>query len=142
MAEILAGFVKNLQLEMWERFEAASEDMSVLPEEVSFLYVRRVPEESLGRWNIPRAGWVHPLTNTALKVCIEKKAQRLATYQSSCSENWLLIVADRTNPSQLFDTVPTSDFRELSSPFSRTYFFGLPENDVVQIGTESAPAEK
>jgi hypothetical protein len=141
MAGKLASFVKNLHLEMWQRFDATPEDIGELPEEVSFLHVLRVPEESLGRWNIPRAGWVHTLTNTALQSCIEKKAQRLAIYKSSTSENWLLIVADRTNPSQLFDRVSASDARDILSPFSRTYFFGLPENEVVRIGSENNLAD-
>jgi hypothetical protein len=73
------------------------------------------------------------ITADALQELIDKKAQRLTEYQDSVRENWLLIVADGTKPSQLFEVRADFDAKKVSSPFARTFFYAYPERAIVEL---------
>lgn len=88
----------------------------------------------MAHWSVARAGWVAPVTSGALQSRVNEKARRLPEYQNKVEENWLVIVADRTKPSQMFDAKPDFDPRGISSPFSRTFFYGYPETTVIELG--------
>jgi hypothetical protein len=50
------------------------------------------------------------------------------------SDNWLVVVADKTMPSELFDTKVEFDIRTISSPFSRSFFYGYPDRTAIELG--------
>jgi len=65
---------------------------------------------------------------------VNQKAARLVTYQEAIAENWLVIVADRTKPSGMFRMKPDFDFRQISSPFARTFLYLYPERPIIELG--------
>jgi hypothetical protein len=92
----------------------------------------------MAHWGVARAGWVAPITTDALQSRVKEKSTRLPEYRNTVKENWLVIVDDRTKPSQMFEAQPDFDARGISRPFSRTYFYGHREKTVIELGC--APA--
>lgn len=134
-AECLASFVRGLQLGPWQRSDYRPEEIdSPLPDHIAFIHALGVPSPEMAHWAVARAGWAASLTGRALQERIEEKAKRLPVYQSVVPENWLLLVADRTRPSQLFDLDAELDSRAVTSPFSRAFFYGYPEKRVLELG--------
>ncbi len=134
----LASFIQGLNLAVGQPFDwwPEKDSGSVPPKVFSFIHALGVPNRRQAHWTVARAGWVVPLNESALRVRIDEKAKRLADYQLVVDENWLLIVADRTNPSQMFDgSVLNAGL--VTSPFSRSFFFGYPEKFVVELGTSA-----
>ena len=70
----------------------------------------------------------------SLRGRIDEKAKRLPVYHAVVAENWLLIVANRTKPSQLFDAGGSLNARAITTPFSRSFFYGYPEKSVIELG--------
>jgi hypothetical protein len=138
-ARSLASFVGTLQLAEWERvmWRPTSLD-EPLPKEISYLQALRVPKPEMAHWTVPRAGWVASLSTSTLQLRVDDKARRIKEYSAVVSENWLVVVADGRNPSQLLK--PAADFNphEVSSPFSRTFFFQYPENKFIELAARSA----
>lgn len=133
LSKALVDFLATRPLAQWERLDWHPDEPGELPDEIAFLHALGVPDQEFAHWVVPRAGWVHPLTNALLQASIDRKAPRLETYRSATSETWLLIVADRTNPSQLFDNGCQLNGCTLQSPFNRTYYFGYPEKNVLRL---------
>lgn len=135
-ANDLAAFVRNLDLHEWQHVDWRHEDFDgALPEEISFVHALGVPSFDMAHWSVARAGWAAPLTPEVLQSRLDEKAQRLPRYQDAINENWLLIVADATKPSGLFETSSQFDVCRLSSPFSRTFFYGHPSRAIIELGT-------
>lgn len=130
----LCAFVQSLNLDDWQRFVWRPGDASrSLPAAVSYLQALGVPKH-VGHWVVARAGWVAPLTNDALQSRVDDKSIRLGSYEDAIRENWLVVVADGTKPSQLFEVRDGFDPRTISSPFSRTFFYGYPDRATIELG--------
>ena len=69
-----------------------------------------------------------------LQARVDDKSIRLKVYEGAVGENWLVIVADGTKPSQLFDVPQDFDPRTVASPFSRTFFYGYPGRAIIEFG--------
>jgi hypothetical protein len=139
----LPTFIQNLNLASdqnfdWHREKLAwrrDENDGPVPREVSSIYARGVPNHRLAHWKVARVGWVPPLDESRLRAFIDEKAKHLAAYRSVVAENWLLIVADRTNPSQMRDCGSALNAGLVTSPVSRSFFFGYPQKFVIEVGT-------
>jgi hypothetical protein len=141
-ANDLAAFVRNLDLHEWQHVDWRHEDFDgALPKEISFVHALGVPSFGMAHWTVAQAGWATPLTPEALQYRINEKAQRLPNYQDAVNENWLLVVADATNPSGLLDTSSHFDASRLSSPFSRTFFYGYPDRAIIELGVQGSQCE-
>jgi hypothetical protein len=88
----------------------------------------------MAHWSVARAGWVAPLKAEPLQARVDEKARRLPTYEVSISENWLVVVANAMNPSQLLEAKPDFQPDKIASPFARTYFYRHPDAFVIQLG--------
>ena len=131
----LASFVQGLHLSEWQRVDWRPEELDgQLPNEISFVHALGVPKSEMAHWGVARAGWVAPLTAGVLQSRIDEKTARLIKYKKKVLENWLVVVADRTKPSQLFDVRVEFDARSISSPFSRSFFYGHPDRAVIELG--------
>lgn len=141
-AETLAKFVCSLQLSPWQRSEYRPEEVNgPLPDQIAFIHALGVPSAEMAHWAVARAGWAAPLTMKILLDRVEEKAKRLSAYQAVVPENWLLLIADRTKPSQLFDLNAELDASAVATPFSRAFFYGYPEKRVLQLGSRNHDAQ-
>ena len=133
-ASLLASFVKDLKLAdgqsvSWKPEEA----VSPLPDEISYVQVRRVPEASMAHWGMAGAGWVASLSASILQERIDAKKKLLPNYLKEVDEHWLLMVANKTKPSQMLKTPDGLDDFKVQSPFSRTFFYPYPENRIYEL---------
>lgn len=136
VASMLSSFVLDLGLTLWQRVDWRPDTLtSLLPPQISFIHALGVPSHDMGHWSVARAGWASPLTDNKLNERIGEKAKRLPQYSAIADETWLLLVADRSRPSQLFSRSETLNACTIRSPFSRTFYFGYPERDIVEFGT-------
>ena len=134
-AEALASYIRGQNLTVWQRFDRRPDDIAgPLPYQISFIHALGVPSIEMAHWSVSRAGWVASLTEDALQARIEEKVRRLPDYLAVVPENWLVLVADRTRPSQLFDSGEGIDVSAVTSPFSRSFFYGYPERTVLELG--------
>lgn len=134
-ANDLAAFVRTLKLTEWQRLDWRPEDFEgPLPDEISFVSALGVPDRELAHWTVALTGWAAPVTVDALQRRVDEKAKCLPKYRETVGENWLVIIADATKPSGLFDTRSHIDPEAVSSPFSRTYFYGYPDRVVMSLG--------
>lgn len=136
-ASALASFIVERKLGVWDRISWRPEDGdNTLPDEIAFIHALGVPSHDMAHWAAPRAGWAAPLTDSIVQSRIDQKALRLPHYCKVIPENWLLMVADRTRPSQLFDLGDRLNLQGIRSPFARTFFFGYPEDSVIEFGDQ------
>jgi hypothetical protein len=134
-ANELASFVRSLNLAEWQRADWYPEECDgPLPHEISFVHALGVPSFDMAHWAVARAGWAAPLTADVLQARVDEKSTRLLKYRDIVRENWLVVVADATKPSGLFDARSQFDVAGLSSPFSRTFFYGYPDRAVIKLG--------
>lgn len=134
-ADTLATFMCSLNLATWQRFDWRPEEItSPIPYEITFINSLGVPSHEMSHWSVAQAGWAAPLKADTLQARIDEKAKRLPAYISIVSENWLLIVADRTQPSQLFNLNANLDTSSILNPFSRCYFYAHPVGHILQLG--------
>lgn len=141
VAAKLAYFVQSLGLVEWQRVVWRPSGLDdALPREISYLQALRVPKPEMAHWAVARAGWVAPLTAAALQLRVDDKASRVPDYSAVVDENWLLIVADITKPSQLMEARENFDPQAVSSPFARTFFYRYPEKQVIEVGGRSDSA--
>ncbi len=131
----LASFVRGLNLIQWQRVDWRPEQLhEPLPSAISFVHALGVPTFEMAHWAVARAGWVAPLTVGALQSRVDGKADKLLDYQKVVAENWLVVVADRSKPSQLLRAVPDFNPRAIRSPFAKTFYYGHPDKEVIQLG--------
>lgn len=137
IAAKLCAFVRRLSLDDERPFVWRPRDGDGPPAPVSYLHALRVPTVEMAHWTVARAGWVAALTSDALQSRVDDKSKRLPTYREAVTENWLLIVADGKYPSQMFEIPEDFDPCAVSSPFSRTFYYGHPERVVIELGTST-----
>lgn len=97
----------------------------ILSEAVAFIHIRRVPEKRIARWKVERVGLVANLAPNHLQDRIDLKAPKLESYGQNkyIEEIWLLMVADRTRPSQMLRLRADLPLESLSSPFAKTFYY-------------------
>lgn len=133
-AKALASLVKDLRPGERSSREWRPEDtMNPLPDEITYIRVLSVPNEDLAHWSVARGGWAASLTSERLQERIDEKSKRLPVYQQRNATNWLLLVVNSTNPSQLFKHPTNPDEIKVESPFSKTFLYLYPENQIYEL---------
>ena len=97
--QIQSMSLKNSQAVAWRSSEDENDERS-LSESVAIIRTYKVPDLRFARWTVARPGLVATLTRKHLQEVIDKKAEKINAYKKRAEEIWLLIVADRTRPSQ------------------------------------------
>ena len=121
----------NSQKAQWRSSE--DEYGHPLSESVTYIHSYRVPERRFARWTVARAGLVTTLTPKHIQEEIGKKAKKLDAYKKHAEEIWLLIVADRTRPSQQFSDAPDFPLDSVSSPFTKTFYYDYVRKRVIDL---------
>lgn len=107
---------------------------NALPEAMAYIRSRGVLNQKMAHWIVASAGWVTPMTKALLQERIDKKARLLAKYKERVTTNWLILVAGGNNPSQFFAAPSATIAAAVSSPFTRTFYFGCMPRNVVELG--------
>lgn len=138
LADAIASLIQIQSIKDGETFRWDSKERGVqLPNPVSYIQALGVPSLDYAHWTVPRAGWVAPLTSEALSERISAKAAKLTTYQNSARRVWLIVVTDRTRPSQMFEHRGSFDSSALKHPFERAYYYSYPDNSILVLGHSS-----
>jgi len=140
IAELIAHQIQsmspqNSQAVAWRSSEAEIEHP--LSESVFLIQTQGVPELRFARWTVARPGLVAPLTPKRLQEAIDKKATKINAYKKHAEEIWLLIVADRTLPSQMFSVAPDFPLDSVSSPFAKTFYYDCAHKGVIDLTREA-----
>jgi hypothetical protein len=134
IAELIANKVQDMVSEKVDRWSAATDDGSqLLIEAVSRIFIRKVREKGFAHWKVMRPGIVANLTLEHLQDRINLKAQKLKSYRRNqhIEEIWLLMVADRTRPSQMLQRRLDLPLESLSSRFDKTFYYSFPVDEPV-----------
>jgi hypothetical protein len=137
IAELIAHQIQTMSLQdsqavAWRSSEDENEERS-LSEWVAIIRTERVPKLQFARWAVARPGLVVTLTPKHLQQVIDKKAKKINGYKKVAEEIWLLIVADRTRPSQKFSVMPDFPLDSISSPFAKTFYYGYVSDEVLSF---------
>jgi hypothetical protein len=137
ISKLLANKIQDMVSEKVDRWSADSDNgLQPLTEAVSSIHIYKVPKKRFAHWKVVRAGIVAKLTLEHLRDRIDHKAQKLKGYSKNKTfeEIWLLMVADRTHPSQMLHHGPDFPSESLSSPFDRTFYFcDAPDEPVIEL---------
>jgi hypothetical protein len=136
IAKLIADQIQSMSRQdskgaYWRSSEDEKENP--LSEWVIFISTWRVPEPRFARWSPNSAGLVSILTPARLQEEIDKKASKINTYKKRAEEIWLLIVADRTRSSQKFSVMPDFPLDSISSPFTKTFYYGYVSDEVLSF---------
>jgi hypothetical protein len=136
IAKLIADQIQSMNRQDSEGCDWRSredEKENPLSEWVTFISAWRVPEIRFARWSPNRAGFVSTLTPAHLQEAIDKKVPMIDDYKKRAEEIWLLIVADRTRPSQKFSVMPGFPLDSISSPFAKTFYCGYVSGEVLSF---------
>jgi len=138
ISESLASCIENHVSEAKSKIILKSDDLhKVLPEvsriDVISRFINGTEWLSEHRWEIVSASWVKMDFIDELQQCIEKKNKLYSDYRKQCNECWLLIVADRSNPSQGFDISEKTLKYSYKSKFDRIYYLEIMHDHLVQL---------
>jgi hypothetical protein len=139
IAKLIADQIQSMSRQdsegaVWRSRENEKEE-NALSEWVIFISTWKVPELRFARWSPNSAGLVSTLTPARLQEEIDKKASRISVYKKRAEDIWLLIVADRTRPSQKFSVMPNFPLDSISSPFAKTFYYGYASDEVLSFDT-------
>jgi len=98
-------------------------DRDALPEQIAFMQVLAVPDQTMADWWAPQAGWVAPLIAEFLQPSVDEKSRKIEQYRQVIEEVWLLLAIEGKGPSQLFE--PSGEIPVVASPFDRTYLLSI-----------------
>lgn len=137
IAELIANQIQtmspqNSQAAVWRSSEDENAE-NPLSESVVLMHALGVPDRRFARWTVARPGLVATLTPKHIQEVIDKKAKKINSYKKKAEEVWLLIVADRTRPSQKFSVMPDFPLSSISSPFARTFYYGYVSDEVLSF---------
>lgn len=102
-----------------------------LCDSVALIHIYKVPELRFARWTVPKVGLVRKLTSELLQDRITTKEKKLDGYRRDGDEVWLLMVADRLSASRKFFYPPDFPADDISSKFSRTFYYCYGVDDLV-----------
>lgn len=132
IADLIASFnLRNGQRVQWRPDYKMKHRCS----SVSYIEASEVPNPRHAYWDSPKAGWPASLSREDLNERIVAKSSLLTDYRDAVSRIWLLIVADRRKPSQMFEYEGTFDPSTLEHPFDRAYYYSFPDNLILKLGS-------
>lgn len=136
IAQLIADQIQIMSLQNSQGADwRSSEDENKarpLSESVAFIHTRRVPDR-FARWTVARPGLVATLTPKHLQEVIDKKTKKISVYKKKVEQIWLLIVVDRTRPSQRFSDTPHFPRDSVSSLFTKTYYYDHVHKAVIDL---------
>jgi hypothetical protein len=137
IAKLIADQIQRMSLQnsqnvKWRSLDEEDKEHPLF-ESVYFIHTERVPELRFAHWTVVKAGLVATLTPEYLQAEIDKKAKKINTYRKKAEEIWLLIVADPTQLSQKFSVPTEFPISSISSPFTRTFYYGYAAEDVIEF---------
>jgi hypothetical protein len=144
IAELIADLIQSLNLQNSQVFHWRSSEAEIehpLSGFVDLIHAEGVPEPRFARWTVARPGLVAPLTGKHLQNSIDKKAQKINSYQKNAEETWLLIVADHTQPSQMFFVAQGFSLDSVTSPFAKTFFYNYAAEEVIDLTKSMKPVK-
>ena len=107
------------------RFDNDFHKGSILPECVASVGIGNFPTLIKSFWNVPGAGWVQEDFTEELQGLISRKSVRVPTMRLKCRRCWLLVVAENTAASSLFEPSDATKNAVYHSSFDRTFFINL-----------------
>jgi len=134
IADLVASKVEDMVSERAKRWSAATDDGSEpLLDSISRIFIHKVPEKRFAHWKVMRPGIVANLNPKHLQERIDHKAAKLDAYheRKKFEEIWLLMIADRTHPSQMLHHGSDFPSELLSSPFDKTFYFCHPADEPI-----------
>ncbi len=136
VADQIANEIEKSNLQDSQKFRWSSREAETdhpLSESVFLIHAQGVPERRFARWTVARPGLVAALPPKHLQDVIDKKAKKINEYKTIAEEIWLLIVADRARPSQMFSVTPDFPLDSISSPFTRTFLCSHVDREVIDL---------
>jgi hypothetical protein len=138
IAELIANKIRDMvsgnssEAVDW-RPDVLDNGAQLLSEAVDLIHILRVPDKRFAHWTVMRPGLVADLTPKHLQDRIDLKARKLKSYRENkkIEEIWLLMVADRTRPSQKLLRRIDLPLESLSSPFAKTFYYCYPTDEPV-----------
>lgn len=85
------------------------------------------------RWQSISSGFVHQNFVKEIQERINDKNKKYCNYLEKCEECWLLIIADRSNPSQSFQINQATEQHTYESYFNAVFYFELMEKKLVRL---------
>lgn len=154
IAELIAHQIRSMSLQdsqavAWRSFEDENEEHP-LSDLIDTIHTQRVPEyhddqwkDRFAQWTVARPSLVAPLTPKRLQGEIDEKAKKIDDYRKrACIEEiWLLIFADRTQPSQRFFVTPDFPQDSLSSRFTKTFYCDFVDKEIIEITNKAKTSE-
>lgn len=132
IAEAIADLLRTVPVAPMEQYRFDSRSDQVLPEPVSFIVVRGLPDSILPRWQLISPGWAKVFDAPDVESILVAKNALYAAYCKTAPTNWLLIVADGSKPPGMF-RAPAGSFIDLPrSHFDKTYFLCEPSCFIIE----------
>jgi hypothetical protein len=146
IAELIAHQIQSMSLldsqkGSWRSSEDENEERP-LSEWVAIIHAEGVPER-FARWTVATPGFAVTLTPKHLQEAIGEKAKKISDYQkyAGTEEIWLLMVADRTRPSQRLFVTPDFPLDSVHSPFTKTFYCDYVHKEVIEITNRAKASE-
>jgi hypothetical protein len=108
-------------------------DAEVFPYEIDSILILRNPVLTVNHWNAGQAGFILENFIEALQRVLDSKESRFVGYDTSCDEQWLLIVAENGSPSAAFDPSTATLAHSYTSSFDRVFFLDLFKSNVREL---------
>lgn len=145
IARLIADQIQSMRLQNsqngdWRSSEEENNEHPLLGSVMS-IHAFGVHERRFARWTAARPGLVATLTPEYLQAEIDKKAKKIDSYRKNTEEIWLLIVADRTRPSQMFSVASDFPPDSVSSTFTKTFYFDYVHKEVIDLTKRSKPMQ-
>jgi hypothetical protein len=111
-----------------------------LPQEVSFLSIRRKEIFTRNLWVSTRASFIPTLTPLDLQRRIREKEDKVSSYREQCSQLWLLITANGLEPSTFCELGTEIEDFQFETSFDRVFFLHYADELVVELRTRGSRA--
>ena len=97
------------------------------------LSIHRTRPGGSGYWGASRAAFPRKCSRAEVQRAIDKKAARVSGYRTTCSEVWVLVVANHGDPSTWCTEPESLQTEQFIGPFDRAYFMRLPDS-LIRLG--------
>jgi hypothetical protein len=97
-------------------------DPIAFPYEINSILILRNSVLTRNHWNCGSAGFVQEDLASKFQEIISEKESCLLGYDSSCVEQWLLIVGENNSASTFFDPSPATLSQNYKSIFKKVFF--------------------
>jgi hypothetical protein len=110
-----------------------------VPQEIISLTISRRRTMDSNFWVSTRGGFVAELTSADLHSIIRKKEGKVSSYRRSCTQVWLLIVANGFEPSTHCDLAPEIEGFQFETNFDRVFYLHSFAGMVVELSPTVPP---